>query len=79
MSSIGSTVNSINSSLLSEINSYLQTSKTSSSASVTGTDTSTGSSSTDRIDFSQVGQLFKDLQQLQQSISQKEFERSSRR
>ena len=65
MSSIGSTINSINTSLLSEISSYLKTSTTSSSA---ATDTTTASStSTDQIDFSQVAELFKELQQLQKS------------
>ena len=61
MSSIGSTLNSISSSLLSEIDSYLSTQQTSGS---TSTNASNATPS-DRVDFSQVAQLFKELQKLQ--------------
>ncbi|MBZ5675303.1 MAG: hypothetical protein LAP61_13755 [Acidobacteriia bacterium] len=61
MNSIGSTLNSINSSLLSEIDSYLSTQQTSGS---TSTNASNATPS-DRVDFSQVAQLFKELQKLQ--------------
>jgi len=62
MSSIGSTINSINSSLLSEISSYLSTQKTSGSTTTTNTSDTTSS---DRVDFSKVAELFKELKQLQ--------------
>ena len=61
MSSIGSTLNSINSSLLTEIDSYLSTQQTSGS---TSTNASNATPS-DGVDFSQVAQLFKELQKLQ--------------
>lgn len=61
MSSIGSTLNSISSSLLSEIDSYLSTQPTSGS---TSTNASNATPS-DGVDFSQVAQLFKELQKLQ--------------
>ena len=61
MNSIGTTLNSINSSLLSEIDKYLSTQQTSGSTSTTAsTDTAS-----DGVDFSQVAQLFKELQKLQ--------------
>jgi hypothetical protein len=63
MSSIGSTINSINSSLLSEINRYNPTQKPTNPPVTTPTLTT----ASDSIDFSQVGQLFKDLKQLQTS------------
>jgi hypothetical protein len=63
MSSIGSTLNSINSSLLSEISQYSAT-KSASSGSTTQT---SGSPSSDSIDLSQVSKLFKELSQLQSS------------
>jgi hypothetical protein len=63
MSSIGSTINSINSSLLSEIRSFnAQKSPTTSSAAQT-----TSAVTSDAVDFSQVGQLFKSLRQLETS------------
>ncbi len=61
MNSIGSTLSSINSSLLSEIDSYLSTQQTSGS---TSTNASNDTPS-DGVDFSQVAQLFKELQKLQ--------------
>ena len=61
MSSIGSTLNSINSSLLSEIDSYLSTQQTSGSTSTTAS----SDTASDRVDFSQLAQLFKELQKLQ--------------
>ncbi len=62
MSSIGSTLNSINASLLSEIASFTA------NQSQTGSTTSSKSNSvSDQIDFSQIGQLFSQLQQLQTS------------
>ncbi len=74
MNSIGSTLNSINSSLLSEIDSYLSTQQTSGSASTTaGNDTPS-----DRVDFSQVAQLFKELQKLQ-STDPAEFKSEAKR
>lgn len=66
MSSIGSTLNSLNQSLLTEVSSYLGTSKTSTSASTAQT-TASSSSSADSVSFSQVGQLFQELKQLQTS------------
>jgi hypothetical protein len=63
MNSIGSTLSSINSSLLSEIDSYLSTQQTSGS---TSTNASNATPS-DGVDFSRVAQLFKELQKLQSS------------
>ena len=61
MSSIGSTINSINSSLLSEIQSFKaqKTATTVAAAQTTSTDTS------DAVDFSQLGKLFKSLRHLE--------------
>ena len=64
MSSIGSTLNSINTSLLSEISSAISTQKTSGSASTTGT---SSTNSSDTLDFSKVAELFKELDQLESS------------
>jgi len=61
MNSIGSTLNSINNSLLSEIDSYLSTQQTSGNTSTTASN----STASDGVDFSQVAQLFKELQKLQ--------------
>jgi hypothetical protein len=63
MGSIGSTLNSIKSSLLSEISSFNATQSKKSS----GLSTTPPTSSSDNIDFSQVASLFKQLRQLQQS------------
>jgi hypothetical protein len=63
MSSIGSTINTIDSSLLSEISSY-QASQTSGSTQPTPP---ASAPSSDSINFSQVAQLFQQLQQLQTS------------
>jgi hypothetical protein len=64
MSSIGSTLNSINQSLLSEIRSDLSSSQKTASASTTPVSTTP---SIDRVDFSQIAELFKELKQLQTS------------
>jgi hypothetical protein len=64
MSSIGNILNSVNSSLLSEISSFNTTSNPTSSANASA---SSGASSSDTIDFSQVGKLFQELKQLQTS------------
>lgn len=61
MSSIGSVLNSINGSLLSEINAYRTTSNSN------DTTQTIAAQSQDKIDFSKVGDLFKQLQQLQSS------------
>lgn len=61
MSSIGSTLNSINTSLLSEISS-LNASQTSSS-----TSSASSATSTDSVNFSQVAKLMRQLRQVQQS------------
>ena len=63
MSTIGSTLNSINSTLLAEITKDLAASKASNSTNATPV---SNASSSDKIDFSQVAQLFQQLQQLQQ-------------
>jgi hypothetical protein len=60
MSSIGSTLNSINSSLLSEISSFNAKQSQTSTSSATST-----AAAPDKIDLSQVGELFKELKQLQ--------------
>ncbi len=60
MSSIGSALNSINGSLLSEINAYRVTSKSTLQPKQSWRNQ-------DKIDFSKVGDLFKQLQQLQNS------------
>lgn len=62
MSSIASTLNSINSSLLNEIQSISPVTRSNDTAKVAQT-----GGSTDRIDFSQAANLFKQLQQLQSS------------
>ena len=71
MSSIGNILNSVNSSLLSEISSFNTTSNpastTNASASSANASASSGASSSDTIDFSQVGKLFQELKQLQTS------------
>jgi hypothetical protein len=63
MSSIGSTLNTINASLLSEISSYQATQARSNPTATSATATT----SSDQVDFSQVAQLFKQLRHLQQS------------
>jgi hypothetical protein len=63
MSSIGSILNSVNSSMLSEISSYLSTQTTSGTSSAANTNTT----SSDSVNFSQVAKLFKELHQLQSS------------
>ncbi len=63
MSSVGSILNSINSSLLSEINSYQAGSATSGLAAAPAST----ASAPDQIDFSQVAKLYQQLQQLQTS------------
>jgi hypothetical protein len=63
MSSVGSILNSINSSLLSEISSYNTTTKQPS----TTASTSSATTSSDTIDFSLVATLFQQLKQLQTS------------
>ncbi len=65
MSSIGSTLNSINQSLLSEISAYQAATQTA-GPSTTQTSSSTSSTS-DRVDLSQVGKLFQELKDLQSS------------
>jgi hypothetical protein len=60
MNALGSTLNSINQSLLTELSSYLPAKN----AASTG---STVAASGDSVNFSQVGQLFQELQQLQTS------------
>jgi len=62
MGSIGSTLNSINSSLLSEIQALSSTSSSSSTAAATQS-----AASSDQVNFSQAADLFKQLQQLQTS------------
>jgi hypothetical protein len=65
MSSIGSTLNSVNASLLSEIAAFNATqNKTSGAPAPTSPTTPTSS---DQVNFSQVSQLFQELRQLQQS------------
>src|SRR5579871_5475470 len=66
MGTIASTLNSINQSLLSEI-SNSSTSQISSATQSASTNSAPGSSSSDTISFSQVAQLFQQLQQLQTS------------
>ena len=61
MSSIGSALNSINGSLLSEINAYRSTARSN------DTVKTTAAHSPDKVDFSKAGDLFKQLQQLQSS------------
>jgi hypothetical protein len=61
MGSIGSTINSINSALLSEISRF------NAKQSQSGTSSPAAATATDRVDFSQVAQLFKDLKQLETS------------
>ena len=58
MSSIGSTLNSINTSLLNEISSITSTQRTSGSASTTSNSSTNYS---DTLDFSKVAELFKEL------------------
>jgi hypothetical protein len=66
MSSIANTLNSINSSLLNEIQKEVSTSQVASSSSGGSSTTSvTSTTPTDSIDVSQVAQLFQQLQQLQ--------------
>ena len=64
MSSIGSTLNSINTSLLNEISSITSTQRTSGSASTTST---SSTNSSDTLDFSKVAELFKELDDLKSS------------
>lgn len=63
INSLGSTLNSINQSLLTEISSYLSTKKTGNSAATASA--TAGSASGDTFSFSEVGQLLQELQQLQ--------------
>lgn len=66
MGSIASTLYSINSSLLSEISNDLSATQATSSSASSSTEASGNStSSSDSLDFSQVAQLFHELQQLQ--------------
>jgi hypothetical protein len=60
INALGSTLNSINQSLLTELSSYLPAKNTASTG-------STAAVSGDSVNFSQVGQLFQELQQLQTS------------
>jgi len=62
MSSIGSTLNQINSALLNEINADLLNTKP---PATNAAATTPGAPSSDQINFSQVGQLFQELSQLQ--------------
>src|ERR1035437_2969545 len=64
MSSIGSTLNSINTSLLNEISSITSTQRMSGSASTTST---SSTNSSDTVDFSEVAELFKELDHLKSS------------
>ena len=64
MSSIGSTLNSINTSLLNEIGSITSTQRMSGSASTTST---SSTNSSDTVDFSEVAELFKELEHLKSS------------
>jgi hypothetical protein len=69
MSSIASTLYSVNSNLLSEIGNDLSTTQVASSSSTSGnaSTTAAASSSSDSVNFSQVAQLFQQLQQLETS------------
>lgn len=68
MGSIASTLNSINSSLLSEINSDLSASGVTASTTTNSNSSSAAAgSSSDSVNTSQIGQLFQELQQLETS------------
>ena len=62
INSLGSTLNSINQSLLTEIGSFMKN-----QASSSANTNASGTASTDTLNFSQVGQLFQELSQLQTS------------